>query len=155
MDEETALQRSSAYLDDRLSSKSSEDSKAIEAGLGFDKTNQDVGDFPAQATDQVSDIEKGAQLPSNAGDDNDDSQNSNIVDWDGDNDPENPLNFGLYRKIWMSAMASFMTFGVSFASSVFSADTIVTAKEFDVSEEVMVLGVSLYVLGFACGTVQP
>jgi hypothetical protein len=31
-----------------------------------------------------------------------------------------------------------MTFGVSFASSVFSADTRVTAKRFNVSEEVMV-----------------
>lgn len=74
-----------------------------------------------------------------------------LVDWNGDKDPENPLYWPLRRKLWMSCMASFMTFGVSIASSIFSADVHVTARGFGVSEEVMVLGVSLYVLGFACG----
>lgn len=74
-----------------------------------------------------------------------------LIEWEGDNDPENPLNWTTRRKVWMSVVASFMTFGVSFASSVFSACTEVTAEEFGVSDEVMVLGVSLYVLGFACG----
>lgn len=44
-----------------------------------------------------------------------------------------------------------MTFVVSFASSVFSTATTVTAVKFDVSLEAMILGVSLYVLGFAFG----
>lgn len=76
---------------------------------------------------------------------------SNLVNWDGDNDPANPLHWPLRRKLWMSCMASFMTFGVSLASSIFSADVHVTAQVFGVSEEVILLGVSLYVLGFACG----
>lgn len=76
---------------------------------------------------------------------------SSLVDWDGDNDPANPLHWPLRRKLWMSFMASFMTFGVSLSSSIFSADVHVTAQVFRVKEEVMVLGVSLYVLGFACG----
>ena len=37
-----------------------------------------------------------------------------------------------------------MTFGVSFSSSVFSADTRVTAKKFNVSEEVMVSNPEIY-----------
>ena len=49
---------------------------------------------------------------------------------------------------------AFITLTVSFASSVFSTATTVTAKEFGVSREVMILGVSLYVLGFACGESQ-
>jgi DHA1 family multidrug resistance protein-like MFS transporter len=44
-----------------------------------------------------------------------------------------------------------MTFCVSFASSVFSTTTFVTAELFGVSSEVMILGLSLYVLGFAFG----
>lgn len=48
-------------------------------------------------------------------------------------------------------MLGLVTFCVSFASSVFSTATTVTASEFDVSVEVMILGVSLYVLGFAFG----
>lgn len=76
---------------------------------------------------------------------------SSLVDWEGDKDPKNPLHWPLLRKLWMSFMASFMTFGVSLASSIFSADVHVTAQVFGVKEEVMILGVSLYVLGFACG----
>lgn len=149
-DREKALERFSDFLDDRLSLKSSEDSKAIEASLGIVKISQDAEDLPGQPNSHSSDLEKGDHAPA-PGNGNHIVQDPHVVGWDGDNDPENPMNFSLARKIWMSSMASFMTFGVSFASSVFSADTRVTAKEFNVSEEVMVLGVSLYVLGFACG----
>jgi DHA1 family multidrug resistance protein-like MFS transporter len=48
-------------------------------------------------------------------------------------------------------MLGLMTVSVTFASSVFSTATVVTAKKFHVSEEVMVLGTSLFVLGFAFG----
>ena len=74
-----------------------------------------------------------------------------LVGWNGEKDPENPLYWPPRRKVWMSIMVSFMTFGVSLASSIFSEDIHVTAEEFRASEELMVLGVSLYVLGFACG----
>lgn len=40
-----------------------------------------------------------------------------------------------------------MTITVTFASSIFSAIIAVTAQEFNVSEAVMILGVTLYVLG--------
>jgi DHA1 family multidrug resistance protein-like MFS transporter len=48
-------------------------------------------------------------------------------------------------------ITAFLTFTVSFASSVFSTATFATADEFGVSCEVMILGVTLYVLGFARG----
>jgi len=78
-------------------------------------------------------------------------KDQNIVLWDGPDDPENPMNFPRSKKWRITMLSSAMTFCVSFASSVFSTSTIVTAKEFNVSHEVMILGVSLYVLGFACG----
>ena len=74
-----------------------------------------------------------------------------IVDWEDESDPDKPMNWPLRRKLWMSAIVSFMSFGVSIPSSMFSADVTVNANYFNVSEQVMVLGVSLYVLGFACG----
>ncbi|KAJ5570009.1 MFS multidrug transporter [Penicillium hispanicum] len=46
-----------------------------------------------------------------------------------------------------------MTFCVTFASSVFSAADASTAKEFGVSDEVMILGTSLFVLGYALGPI--
>lgn len=44
-----------------------------------------------------------------------------------------------------------MTISVTFASSVFSTASTVTAKQFHVSSEVMVLGTSLFVLGYSFG----
>ena len=75
----------------------------------------------------------------------------NIVTWNGPDDPANPMNFTRARKWRITTLTSLMTFCVSFASSIFSTATFVTAEEFGVSSEVMILGVSLYVLGFATG----
>ncbi|KAJ5706747.1 hypothetical protein N7488_006548 [Penicillium malachiteum] len=76
-----------------------------------------------------------------------------IVDWEDDNDPEKPTNFTPRRKSVITIMLGLMTFCVTFASSVFSTATIVTAKHFHVSPEVMVLATSLFVLGFAFGPI--
>ena len=45
----------------------------------------------------------------------------------------------------------FMALAVSFGSSVFSTAMVLTAKEFKVSPQYMLLGLSLYVFGIACG----
>ena len=45
------------------------------------------------------------------------------------------------------------TFSVTFASSVFSTATTETAEQFGVSPEAMILGTSLFVLGFAFGPI--
>jgi len=80
-----------------------------------------------------------------------DEKDSDLVDWDGPNDPENPQNMPRWKKWWISMISAAMTFVVSFGSSVFSTATVVTAEEFGASNELMILGVSLYVVGFACG----
>lgn len=78
-------------------------------------------------------------------------EDSKIVTWDGPDDPQSPKNWPK-RKKWMIVISTgLMTFCVSFASSVFSTTTFVTAELFGSSSEVMILGLSLYVLGFAFG----
>jgi hypothetical protein len=76
---------------------------------------------------------------------------THIVGWDGEDDPANPMNFPRSTKWVMTISLAAITFCVSFSSSAFSTATTVTAEEFGISLEVMILGVSLYVLGFACG----
>ncbi|KAF4630220.1 hypothetical protein G7Y89_g7915 [Cudoniella acicularis] len=76
-------------------------------------------------------------------------EKSNIVDWGGPDDPQKPQNFPRRRKWLITLLSGSYVFGVSFASSVFSSVTEVTAEEFGVSPEVMILGVSLYILSFA------
>jgi len=76
---------------------------------------------------------------------------SSQVDWDGPDDPENPQNWPRSKKWLITMITACLNFVVSFGSSIFSTATEVTAEEFGVSQEVMILGVTLYVLGFACG----
>ncbi|KOS44536.1 hypothetical protein ACN38_g4534 [Penicillium nordicum] len=83
----------------------------------------------------------------------DKEKESLIVDWDGPNDPDMPKNFPTWRKWVITMMLGQMTICVTFGSSVFSTATKQTGKKFGVSSEVMVLGVSLFVLGFAFGPI--
>lgn len=75
-----------------------------------------------------------------------DEKDPNIIEWDGPDDPENPMNFSRRRKWTMTILLGFVTFCITFASSVFSTATVITARKFGVSNEVMILGTSLFVL---------
>ena len=70
----------------------------------------------------------------------------NLVDWDGPDDPDNPQNWTRSRKWVITVVLSIMSFSISFASSVFSTATAVTSEKFGVSNVVMTLGTSLFVL---------
>jgi MFS transporter, DHA1 family, multidrug resistance protein len=75
----------------------------------------------------------------------------NLISWNGPDDPENPMNWARGWKWLYTVVLGMMTFCITFASSVFSTATVVTAKLFGVSLEVMTLGTSFFVLGFAVG----
>jgi MFS transporter, DHA1 family, multidrug resistance protein len=75
----------------------------------------------------------------------------NLIEWDGPNDPENPMNWPTSKKWRVTIAMGMMTFCVTFASSVFSNATVPTAKLFGVSTEVTTLGTSLFVAGFGAG----
>ena len=107
---------------------------AKEIGVLVGEENPDGGNAPPDGK-RVSDIDP----------------NTHIIGWDGPNDPQNPMNFSRTKKWCLTMITAMMTFCVSFASSVFSTATYATAAEFGASPEVMILGVSLYVLGFSCG----
>ncbi|CBF78676.1 hypothetical protein AN7295.2 [Aspergillus nidulans FGSC A4] len=79
------------------------------------------------------------------------SKDPNLIEWNGPNDPENPQNMPHWRKWVITMTMSSMTMWLTFASSVFSTATLVTAQQFGVSTEVMILATSLVVFGFAAG----
>ena len=87
------------------------------------------------------------------GEDGAEGRDSNVVEWDGSNDPENPQNWSRAYKWFLTVTLGMVTFVITFASSIFSTATKATAKEFGVSNEVMILGTSLFVLGFAVGPI--
>ena len=110
-------------------------------------------------TDQVQQDENFLEVSNNTMDEGIQTETSNslskeqlsLVTWDTPNDPENPMNWSKQRKWLVVVAASMTTFCVSFSSSIFSTAVSATAKEFQVGEEVMILGVSLYIVGFAIG----
>ena len=75
---------------------------------------------------------------------------NNIVTWNGPDDPQNPMNWSIKKKLSITVLRGFTTMGAAFASS-FSPTFMAVSEEFRVSEEVTILALSLYVLGFAFG----
>lgn len=108
-----------------------------------DKDEEDDGAAPASS--------HANQPSSHPGQPGAEEERTDLVDWNGPQDPDNPQNWSSVYKWQAIMMLAFMTFVVSFGSSVWSTATTVTAEQFGVSQEVMILGVTLYVVGFALG----
>ncbi|KAL9112618.1 MAG: hypothetical protein Q9227_003189 [Pyrenula ochraceoflavens] len=79
------------------------------------------------------------------------TKDPNLVEFDGPDDPENPMNWSKAKKWILTMSLGFMTFNVTLASSIFSTATTVVSEKFHIGLEVSTLGTSLFVLGFAFG----
>ncbi|KAH0162395.1 MFS general substrate transporter, partial [Aureobasidium melanogenum] len=76
-----------------------------------------------------------------------------VVEFDGPNDPMHAQNWPFKKKLPVAASLGFVTLTAAFGSSIFSSATGAVALEYGVSREVGILGISLYVLGFATGPI--
>jgi multidrug resistance protein len=66
-------------------------------------------------------------------------------------DPRNPMHFPQWKKWLMTVDMAIATLAVSFVSSAYTGGIGQLLEQFKVSDEVITLGVSLFVLGFAIG----
>lgn len=73
-----------------------------------------------------------------------------VVEFQKD-DPNNPMNWSQSRKWFIAAIATFSVFAVTFTSSAYSVSANEVLQDFDISTEVFIAGLSLFVLGFAIG----
>ncbi|KAJ3476096.1 hypothetical protein NLI96_g11395 [Meripilus lineatus] len=78
------------------------------------------------------------------------AQDPYVVDWDK-GDPEDPYNWSPRRKWAITLQLAFSTFTVSFCSSSYTGGLASIERDLHISEELAILGVSLYVLGFGLG----
>lgn len=78
-------------------------------------------------------------------------QEEYVVEFDGADDPYHAQNWTLRKKCLTAGMLGYTTMVSAFSSSIFSAAITAISEEYNVSTTVGVLGVSLYVLGFATG----
>ncbi|KAK4543722.1 hypothetical protein LTR36_005367 [Oleoguttula mirabilis] len=78
-------------------------------------------------------------------------QKEYVVEFDGPEDPLHAQNWPLSKKLPVALVLGYVTLTAAFGSSIFSAALSSVAEHFHVSTEVGILGISLYVLGFATG----
>ena len=74
-----------------------------------------------------------------------------LVDFDGPDDPYRPLNWPLRKKVITTVLYGFTMMGSTWASSVYSPAVNQIARQFDVSPEVSLLGISVLLVGFGLG----
>ena len=112
------------------------------SGVGSDTTQvQDFSD-PEKQTVEVQAI----QTTSSS------QKDPNLVDWDGPDDPEKPLNW-TKRKKWTNMMLiAALTLLTPFGSSMFAPGVPQMMEEFHTTNvDLASFVVSIYVLGYACG----
>ncbi|KAJ9626559.1 hypothetical protein H2203_004192 [Taxawa tesnikishii (nom. ined.)] len=76
-----------------------------------------------------------------------------VVEFDGPDDPMHAQNWPNRKKLPVAIVLGYYTLTSAFGSSIFSSVTQSVAAHFGFSSEVGILGISLYVLGFATGPI--
>ena len=96
----------------------------------------------SSATAQGSDIEQAASQQGYEKQDAD----PGFIDWDGPHDPEHPQNWSTGKKIWATLDLALLNLVFTVASSILGSGDTLLAAEFNVSSEVTILGISLFLL---------
>lgn len=74
-----------------------------------------------------------------------------LVTWYSDNDPANPQNWSLKKKVWVSFVIMYYTFAVYVGSAIFAYAIHDISVQMGVSEIVATLTLTLFVAGYAVG----
>jgi MFS transporter, DHA1 family, multidrug resistance protein len=74
-----------------------------------------------------------------------------LVAWYGDDDPDNPLNWSLTKKLWVSLVLFFYSFAGYIGSSLYAASAPDISQLFKTSDVVTGLGFAIYILGYGIG----
>ncbi|KAI1773678.1 MFS general substrate transporter [Hypoxylon cercidicola] len=67
------------------------------------------------------------------------------------NDPKNPMKFSERKKWGITVLQAFAVLAVAFVSTAYSGGISEVIREFRISTEIAILGISLFVVGFALG----
>lgn len=73
-----------------------------------------------------------------------------LVDWN-ENDPHNPKNWSTSKKLFVTFQICLLTTSVYIGSAIYTAGIEGITKQFEVSEVRALLGLTLFVLGYALG----
>lgn len=104
------------------------------------------------------DIEKGNSNSGNEGSDNEKSdERANLrytaQDWDGADDPGNPLNWSPWKRHYHIVPIAIISFSATIGSSIYTPAVPVIMKEWGISSTVAFLPLTFYVLALALGPI--
>lgn len=71
-----------------------------------------------------------------------------IIDWDGPDDPENPMNWSQNKKFFVTFEICLLTFAIYIGSAIYTSGLTGIMMEFGVSQTVAILGLTLFVVGY-------
>ncbi|KAK3725100.1 GTPase-activating protein [Vermiconidia calcicola] len=74
-----------------------------------------------------------------------------LVSWYGENDPENPRNWSLFKRVFVTFEICLLTISVYIGSAIYSAGTDSVVATFGVSRVAATLGLTLFVAGYGVG----
>ncbi|KAJ8112197.1 hypothetical protein OPT61_g5384 [Boeremia exigua] len=119
------------------------------------RTQSPTNEKDANPTIFEADVEKGTTPSSSStvGEkDEGPEQDPNIVDFDGPDDPQNPMNWSFAKKWGTVTLVSAITFLTPLASSMFAPGVPQVMRDFDSTSDLLAgFMVSVYVLGFSFG----
>ncbi|KAF1954278.1 MFS general substrate transporter [Byssothecium circinans] len=78
-------------------------------------------------------------------------EHETLIDFEGPDDPHQPLNWQFGKKVVITLLYSLCTMGSTWASAIYNSGLSQVQAQFHVSEVVALLGMSLYLLGNALG----
>ncbi|KAL3422614.1 major facilitator superfamily transporter [Phlyctema vagabunda] len=76
-----------------------------------------------------------------------------VEDWDGNDDPGNPLNWSRQKRYFQIVPAALASFTASFGSSIYTPAFTEVMRAFDVGSTTALLPLSLYVLALGAGPI--
>ncbi|KAL8803464.1 MAG: hypothetical protein Q9182_003161 [Xanthomendoza sp. 2 TL-2023] len=79
------------------------------------------------------------------------ARDTNVVDWFGEYDAENPMNWSIFKKVFVTFEICFLTFAVYIGSAIYSPGIETVMKDFGVSQVKATLGLTLFVAGYGIG----
>ena len=74
-----------------------------------------------------------------------------VIDWYGPHDKDNPMNWSLVKKVFVTFQICLLTFSIYIGSAIYSAGIQSVVKDFGVSQVAATLGLTLFVAGYGTG----
>ena len=97
---------------------------------------ENVSTNTSSAADVEVEVEKSSQI---------------VVDWDGDDDPENPYNWPTYQKVLFILEICFLTTSVYMGSAIYTPGIEQIMADLDIDQTLATLPLTMFVIGYGLG----